>query len=228
MTTRLDPTRVHNNGPVPSPTRLRVDPPPGRRARVPELVVGVALMVGFALAAVLWQMSATDKAPALALLAPVTRGQVIKASDIGFVYLASDDQIAHLAPSDSAKVISRVAVGDFPAGTLLTSGSVAPELAIAPNEGVVGLALEPGQIPAAQLRPGDLVNVIAGPTEGAATAATFASQTGLLASRAVVYAVGDLGTQGRRFVSVKLAEPDANRVAAAAERAPVRLVLVTR
>ena len=43
-----------------------------------------------------------------------------------------------------------------------------------------------------------------------------------------VYAVEELGTQGRRFVSLKLPETDANRVAAAAERGRVRLVLVGR
>ena len=48
----------------------------------------------------------------------------------------------------------------------------------------------------------------------------------MLASRAAVYAIDDLGTQGRRVVSIKLPEADANRVAAAAERGPVRLVLV--
>ncbi|MGH9156527.1 MAG: hypothetical protein ACRD1K_11980, partial [Acidimicrobiales bacterium] len=85
----------------------------------------------------------------------------------------------------------------------------------------------------------DLVNVIAGPAAGtgatnagaiagANAAQPFGQPATLLASRAVVAGVTDLGTQGRKFVSVKLAEADANRVAAAAERGPLRLVLVAR
>lgn len=228
MATKVEPTRVHSNGATPSPTALRVDPPPGHRARVPELVVGVALMVGFALAAVLWHMSSTTKQGALALAGPVQRGHVIDAPDLRVVYLASDDQIVHLRRNDAATVIGRVVLTDLPAGTLLTAGNVAPRVTIGANEGVVGLALEPGQVPAAALLPGDLVNVIAGPTEGAGAAPTAIGQTPVLATRAAVYAVGDLGTQGRRFVSIKLPEADANRVAAAAERGPVRLVLVSK
>jgi len=228
MATKVEPTRGRSNGSAPSPAALRLDPPPGHRARVPELVVGVALMVGFALAAVLWHMSSTTKEGALALAGPVTRGHVIEAPDLRVVYLASDDQIAHLRRTDAATVIGRVALTDLPAGTLLTAGSVAPRVTIGTNEGVVGLALEPGQVPAPALLPGDLVNVIAGPTEGAGAAPTLTAQTPVLATRAAVYAVGDLGTQGRRFVSIKLPEADANRVAAAAERGPVRLVLVTK
>lgn len=226
MVTKLEPTRAHGNGSSPSQTPLRVEPPSGRRARVPELVVGVALMVGFALAAVLWHMSSTEKQAALALAGPVSRGHVLEASDLRVVYLSSDDRIAHLGRSAASTVVGRVVLTDLPAGTLLTQGSVAPRVTIGVNEGVVGLALEPGQVPAAGLLPGDLVNVIAGPAESAGAAATFAGQTSVLATRAAVYAVGDLGTQGRRFVSVKLAEGDANRVAAAAERGPLRLVLV--
>ncbi len=120
MATKLEPTRAHGNGSAPSPTQLRVEPPPGRRTRVPELVVGVALMVGFALAAVLWHMSSTDKMPALALAGPVARGHVMEASDLRVVYLATDNRIAHLARTDAAMVIGRVALTDLSAGTLLT------------------------------------------------------------------------------------------------------------
>ena len=226
MATTVETKRTNGReGPVPG--RIRLDPPPGRRGRVPELVVGVALMVGCALAAVLWHMSTTDKRAALALAGPIARGEVIEASDLRVVYLSSDDPIAHLGRAESSAVVGRTALLDLPAGTLLTKASVAPGLSVSQNEGVVGLALDPGQAPATELVPGDLVNVIAGPSEGGGNQPAVAP-TSLVASRAAVYAVEDLGTQGRRFVSIKLPEADANRVAAAAERGPIRLVLVGR
>lgn len=226
MATTIEPRRVPGSGSVPGAQTLRIEPPPKHRIRVPELVVGVALMVGFALAAVLWHISSTEKQPALALAGPVTRGQVIVASDLRVVYLATDDPIAHLGRAQASTVIGRAPLTDLPAGTLLTAGTLAPRATIGPNEGVVGLALEPGQIPATGLISGDLVNVIAGPVAGAGAAVSTGDEAVPLASRAAVYAVGDLGTQGRRLVSIKLPEVEANRVAAAAERGTVRLVLV--
>ncbi len=223
MATTFDARQAPRNG----SEQFRLEPPPGRRARVPELVVGAALMVGFALAAVLWHMSAIDKEPALALAAPISRGEAVEAADLRIVYVASDDPIARLGEGDAQELVGRVAVSDLPAGTLLTSGILAPRLTLAPGEGLVGLALDPGQVPASALASGDMVNVIAGPGEGGALQAEDRS-TAVLASGATVYATEDLRAEGRRFVSVKLPEADANRVAAAAERGPVRLVLVGR
>ncbi len=172
-------------------------------------------------------MSTTEKDPALALAAPVARGEVVEAADLRVVYVASDDPITRLGREDAGEIVGRVALSDLPAGTLLTRGSVVPQLSVGPGEGLVGLALDPGQVPATRLLPGDLVNVIAGPSEGT-TSLVDARATAVLASRATVYAVEDLRTEGRKFVSVKLPESEANRVAAAAERGPVRLVLVGR
>lgn len=226
MATTFEAKRTRGNGS--GPGQLRVEPPPRRRARLPELVVGMALMVGFALAAVLWHMSTTDRQGALALAGPVSRGDVIKASDLRVVYLSSDSHIARLNKGEAAEVVGRTALSDLPAGTMLTRGSVAPALTVGPGEGLVGLALEPGQVPDANLRPGDVVNVVGGPSDTAGAVQAEGGGTAVLASRAVVYSVEAAGAQGRRLVSVKLPEADANRLAAAAERGPVRLVLVAR
>lgn len=228
MTTTFEGKRAPGDGPERVLGQFQVEPPPGRRARLPELAVGAALMVGFALAAVLWHMSSTQKEPALALAHAVRRGEAIDAADLRVVYLASDDPIARLGGGDAGSVVGRTAVSDMPAGTLLTRGSVAPRAVVGPGEGVVGLALDPGQVPAPELVPGDLVNVIAGPAGGAGEEQPEGGQLVLLASRAQVYAVEDLGTQGRKFVSLKLREANANGVAAAAHAGPVRLVLVER
>lgn len=215
--------RLSGNG-----TGVRSDAPAidtaRRRVRVPELTIGLVLMVGFALAAVLWHMSATDRTAVLALSTDVARGETVDADDLRVVYISSDDPIAYLPRAASADVIGRVAVADLPRGSLLTREHVADRSSLGADEGVVGLALDPGQYPAEGLLPGDLVNVV--------TSAPEWGDPGLsgsvLARRAEVYAVEEVGTQGRRFVSVRMPEDVANRVAAAAERGPVRLVLVGR
>jgi hypothetical protein len=228
VTTSFEGKKAEGDGPERVLGQFHVVPPPGRRTRLPELAVGAALMVGFALAAVLWHMSSTQREPALALAQAVRRGEAIEAADLRVVYLASDDPIARLGRGDAGAVVGRIAVADMPAGTLLTRASVAPWAAVGPGEGVVGLALDPGQVPAPELVAGDVVNVIAGPADGAGEEQAEGGEVVLLASRAQVFAVEDLGTQGRKFVSLKLREANANSVAAAAQAGPVRLVLVGR
>jgi hypothetical protein len=190
--------------------------PTSRRARVPELLLGLALVVGFALAALVWHANSTQRDAALALATGVDRGETITADHLEVVYLGTDDAVARLDPVRSVDIIGRVAAADLEAGTLVTTSHVIDLPTLTPGEGVVGLALDPGQYPAGRLSPGDLVNVVV-PGDG---------DTLVIAEAATVFSVEDLGGQGRRFISLQATEDDANRVAAAAESGPVRLVLV--
>ena len=216
--------RARGNGAGQVAGQPKIEAPSSRRGRLPELAIGVALMVGFALAAVLWHLSSTSKDPVLALAADVERGEVIEAADLRVVYIASDEPLSHLPESASATVVGRIATTDLEAGTLLTRSQVTERVALAPGDGVVGLALDPGQFPALGLLPGDRVNVVTAPRTDAPDG--DGEGAAVLAEGGEVFAVEDLGNQGRQFVSLRMSEADANRVASAAERAPVRLVLV--
>lgn len=202
--------------------------PPGadRRGRVPEFALALGVVAVFALASVLWHMSSTAKDPALALLRDVRRGEVIEAGDVGVVYIASDDPVAHLTDGDRQRVVGRVALTDLAKNTLLTPTHVAGQPVVGEGEGMVGLALEPGQYPVAGLVPGDRVNVVAGPAS--AGAGPDGDAPALLVEAATVFSIEELESGDRRFVALKMSEADANDVAAAAERGPIRLVLVAR
>src|SRR3546814_20784268 len=56
--------------------------PTSRRARIPELLVGLALVVGFALAALVWHANSTQRDAALALASGVERGATITAAHL--------------------------------------------------------------------------------------------------------------------------------------------------
>ncbi len=213
-------TTVSRNGAraAPTVTDLTIEPAGRRRVRLPELAVGVLVTVGFALAAVLWQLNATQRDPALALARDVARGETITVDDLRVVYLASDDPIAHLGRGDAELVVGRSAVSDLPSGTLLVAGQLADPAELAPGEGVVGLSLEPGQYPFG-LALGDAVNVVGAPEGGGG---------GVVADGAEVTAVEELAGEQRRLVSLLLPEDAANGVAAAAEAGPLRLVQVGR
>lgn len=130
---------------------------------------------------------------------------------------------------DSGAVVGRVAKADLPAGTLITPSMFAPEDALAPGEGVVGLALSAGQVPSLSLPPGQQVSVILTPRAGTdldltdGGAATTAEQ---LVARAVVVESQPLGSSDRTFVSLSMTEADAQTVAVAASLDRVRLIAV--
>lgn len=226
MATRTEPELTRGDGASTRVGEFSLEPPRStRRTRLPELAVGLVVMLAFALAAALWHMRSVDREPTLALARDVGQGEVIEASDLRVVYLSSDVSVARLSGDDASAVTGRVALADLPAGTVLTPALVAARPVLGEGEGVVGLALEPGQFPTSGLRPGDRVNVVAGPVSQGGEGAP---EEAVLAEEAEVFSVEDLGGQGRRFVSLKMPEPTANAVAAAAERGPVRLVLVSR
>lgn len=195
-----------------------------RRVRLPELAVGLIVMLGFGLAAVLWQLNSTQKDPVLALAHDIARGEVIERADLRVVYLSTDDAIAHVGRENAASIIGRAAVADLSAGTLLTPGSVLEGSVLAAGEGVVGLSLEAGQVPSSRLRAGDLVNIV----EGMSASGSESVGGDVIVRGAEVFAVEEMTASGRVFVSLKTTEDDANRIAAAAERGPVRLVWIGR
>ncbi|HSK22373.1 MAG TPA: SAF domain-containing protein [Egicoccus sp.] len=231
---------------TPTPARSRPDPagangqrriatavaPPGRRVRTPELAVGVLVTVVFALGAVLWHLRAVDSSPALAVTGAVERGATIGADDVRVVYVSSDDGVARLDESQIDQVVGRDALVDLAPGTLLTASVIADRPAVAPGEGVAGLALDPGAYPALGLSPGDQVNVVRSTDPAAVTASgsdgdesTGASEV-VVARGATVLAVDELASD-RRLVSILAPENEAEAVAAEAGSGALRLVQVS-
>lgn len=226
MATKTTPQRPGGTGPRPSSNghggaqRMAVAPPKAR-VRLPELAIGLFVMVTFALGAVLWHLSSVDQSPALAIAADVERGETITAADVRVVYVASDDALATMGEGQMSQVVGRVALVDLPAGTLVTRGLVADAVAIEVGDGVAGLSLEPGQYPALGLAPGDLVNVVRSADDAAG-----GEGDSVIARNATVFAVEDLASD-RKLVSIMTSEADAEAVASMAGSGSLRLVLVS-
>ena len=197
--------------------------PPRGRVRLSELAVGLLVTVTFALAAVLWHLNATSKVPALAAATTIERGEMIEATDLRVVYVASDDPLALMSSGESNAVVGRVALVDLAAGTLLTPAVVADAAALQEGDGVVGLALDPGPYPAIGLAPGDRVDVVQ--SEAIAPDTEDTPGTRVIARGATVFAVEDLSSD-RKLVSILTTAQDAEVVAAAAGSGGLRLVMV--
>lgn len=203
-----------------SPTMVA---PPMKRVRLPELAIGLFVVVLFALGAVLWHLSSVEKSPALALGGPVERGETITADDVRVVDVASDDALATLGETQLNEIVGRVALVDLPAGTLLTKGVVTDPVAIGEGDGVAGLSLDPGQYPALGIAPGDVVNVVAAVDQPGSEDGAEVDR--VIARSATVFAVEDLSGD-RKLISIMASEADAEAVASAAGSGTLRLVLV--
>ena len=141
----------------------------GRRVKGPEVIVGLLLTAGCALAAVLWADSRDSTRPALVLSHAVERGHVLTEDDFAAAP-ARATGMRLLAFDDRERMLGRIAVADLDAATPL-SDSVAVALApIGAGEALVGLPLESGRFPAG-LRSGSSVDVVAtGDAAGASIA----------------------------------------------------------
>jgi hypothetical protein len=204
-------TQTGANGTKPRVRDLAISTP--RRARVPELAVGLVAAAIFGLAGVTWHLSSVDKTAALAVAAPLERGDVIDSSDLRIEYVSSDGRLSLLDPGRAERVVGRIAAFDLPAGTLLSSAMVTDATALGADDGLVGLSLDAGQFPLNELAPGDLVNVYA---RGGTSAI----------AQGEVYSIGTADDGTRHLISLRLAEQAMGAVASA-DPTTLRLGLVT-
>ncbi len=204
-----------------TPFRLE---PPQRGVQVPQLAIGVLLVALSALVVVVLVSRAAARDPVLALAQDVERGQVVSSADFRVVYLGTDDQVATVAADEMATLVGLTAVVDLEEGTIVSPGYLAARPALEPGEGLVGLALSPGEYPTLRLAPGDMVDVILTGSQPAGVDGGTGDV--VLVAGAEVFDISELGTQGQRFVSLRMDAADAADVAQAAVERRVRLVLV--
>lgn len=209
---------------------LRLEPPAAApRRRLPELVLGIFLVAGCALAAVLLAAAGRERTPALALAGDVERGHVIEAGDLQTIYIGSDSDVAYISPDDRDSVVGRAALSSLPDGTLVIPDQfVDPGAVINEGDAAIGLSLEADALPSLDLAPGDRVLVVAGNGPGGAGGGEEAE---VVSSGATVESVREIqdaaGQQARWWVSLRMSESDATEVAMKkASNAGIQLVMV--
>lgn len=223
MTTSLrDRPRPSRNGSSPpGPFDLETPATGSARRRGPELTLGLVIVALFALAGTWFYANSTDQDAVLALRNPVERGSVLTSEDLQVVQINTDDVVNVLSREQAAAVVGQIALSDLSAGTLITTDDVAVTAAIEPGDGIVGLALDPGEYPTLALRPGDTVRVVEVPG-----ASDTNGDEVVLAERAEIVDVAPIGVQNQLFVSLSVDTNDADAIARAGARDRVRLVQV--
>src|SRR5262249_10834907 len=127
--------------------------------QVPWIVLGVFLVVGFALMFAVVSLRANETTRVLALSRSVSAGHVLRASDLQEVGISAGPDLTSLPATSEASVVGRPVAVPLAAGTLLTPSALGAPRSLNPGDAVVGLALKPGQYPPG-LSAGDHVRVV--------------------------------------------------------------------
>lgn len=209
-------------------TRINEDvqglPKPARRRRPLLVVVGlvVATLAAALVAALLGAATATTLVWATA--GEMQRGQAVEPDDLVAVEVneSTADSLLQASVESRDRLVGRVWAADLPAGQLLSEALTSERLPVGDGQALVGLRLGPGAFPAAGLRPGDVVMVIA-------TSAQQGGAPRVLVERAVIESVAELGEQGvasDRLVTLSVPASAAAAVADAGSAGRASLAVV--
>lgn len=156
-----------------------------RSFRLPEIVLGVLLVAGCALVAVLWQRSTNTTTTVVVAARPISRGSVIVADDLRGAQVGGETS-AMIGGESAHVLLGRIAVVDIDADVPFTPTLLADERPLGTGEALTSMALDPGQLPP-DLAPNDHVRIIVTGEPDASGVAT----TVMLDEGAVVWSVVD-------------------------------------
>ena len=181
------------------------------RVRVPELALGVMLVAGGALGAVLW---ATHEPTQRVLVAArsIQRGESVDATMLRWA-VVSGDRITAIDVTEGLG--GRIAAVDIAAGSPLQDVLFQPPTSIGAGQIEYGLALDPGDFPVG-LGVGDVVEVVAVPAPDA-TGTASEPITLAVAAEVLVAPGADLAPGQKAVVNLLIARGDAPVLATAIE-----------
>lgn len=157
-----------------------------------------------------------DRVPAIGIARTVPFGQQVTEQDLRQILLPTGSELALVEWERSDEIVGRYAVTDLLPGQIMIRDAVTADRLPGPGQAIVGVAVEPGQVPVTPLAPRDQVLVVD---------ASESSGSGVDAS---VLRTGPIDVGSRRTVDLLVSDVDAPRVARLAEAGRAVLVLVER
>lgn len=196
--------------------------PPSRQKRRPIWLAAALLLVALGSLGVWFVVSnLRDTVAVVALRNDVPRGATITAQDLTTVDINPEPALRTVPASQLAQLVGKRAAVDLPAGVLLPPAAVADTITPPAGKSVVGLALDPGQMPAIELKVGDKVRIISTPKDqdDPPTNAPAVTVTAEVVSSTA------LADTSKTRVDVLVSEQDAAKVAAISATNRVALIL---
>lgn len=217
-TTSRQPAGLNGGASLPAtPTVATAGPVLRRRVSLPRVLLGVALVLGFALAGTVIAARLDTRAPVLATARAVNAGQTITDTDLTVVRVATDTAVATTPASARSSVVGRTAAVPLTAGALIADGQLGAAAWPPAGQSVIAVAVKAGRTPAG-LSTGQHVTVLILTASNAQTqqgAGTGSSAGQAVSAPATIVAVKTTGDQSASVVSLLLNDADALRVASA-------------
>jgi len=215
-------TEVAARGAPPASVTRLIRP---RERQTPLVVLGVLLVAGCALAAVLFARSGQHSVAVVVAARDLQPGDPISAADLRVTQVSTDTDASFMSAVHLAELVGQSVRGYEPAGTPLNLQMIEAGAALGPGEDVVGAVLAAGAMPVGGLRPGDPVEVL--------VVAKASDSTGPEAppadlGTAVVYEVAPASSDPTAGTWVSLRQPGAlgEKIAQAAADGTLCLALV--
>lgn len=218
---------------VPSQSQLSgpVVPPrvSARRRRPGVIALSLALIAAGGAGVAVLMLQAGDRTQVVTVVRDVQVGQVLTEQDLGRASVALDPAVKAVRADDLDSVVGRRAAVELKPGSLLSPSQVTKNSLVKAGEQLVPIGLKPEQVPATALVPGQKVQLVRVPAQGAADHAgetdgqSGTSQT-TIAGRVVKASKAAPGT-GVVVVDVATAADDGPTAAAWVAAGTLRLVL---
>jgi SAF domain len=201
---------------------------PGRvaeaRHRNPTwIVAGLLLVLLSALGGVLLFTSTDDRTDVLVAAHDLDPGRPVERDDLRIQRVGLDANVSSLPVAAAVGLVGQHPIGPIPSGTMLSAAMFEPAVALAPDEVVVGAALDPGEAPLSKLTVGATVELVKVSVPGPGTAEVDGSAAPI--GTGAVWAVEELAS-GQLWVSVRAKSDVGMQASAAAAQDRLRVVLI--
>ncbi|MFE9769749.1 SAF domain-containing protein [Streptomyces sp. NPDC005808] len=213
------PQQGHVAGPV-APPRVSA-----RRRRPGVIALSLALIAagGAGVAVLLLQVG--NRTEVVTVIRDVQVGQVVTEDDLGKASIALDPAVKAVRGDDLDSVVGKRAAVELKPGSLLTPSQVTKDSLVKAGEQLVPIGLEPKQIPATALVPGQKVQLVHVPAQGATDTGETSNTPPETIDGRVVKASGAAPGTGIVVVDVATTAQDGPTAAAWVSAGTLRLVL---
>ena len=188
-----------------------------RSFRLPEVVLGVLLVAGCALGAVLWQRSADSTTTVVVASRPIARGSIIGPDDLRGAQVGGETS-AMISGESAHALLGKVALVDIAANVPMSLSLLSDSQPLGVDEALTSMALKPGDYPP-DLAADDTVRILVTGRPDA----TGSAVTTLVDEGALVWAVDESADGAATIVTIRGSLSLATAIAAANEINLVRV-----
>ncbi|MFF9803118.1 SAF domain-containing protein [Streptomyces rochei] len=196
-----------------------------RRRRPGVIALSLALIAAGGAGAAVLLLEVGNRSEVVTVVRDVQVGQVLTEQDLGKASISLDPAVKAVEANELDTVVGKRAAVELKPGSLLAPSQVTKDSLVKPGEQLVPIGLKPEQVPATALVPGQKVQLVHVPAQGATdTGETSDAAPQTIAGRVVKASSAAPGT-GVVVVDVATTAQDGPTAAAWVSAGTLRLVL---